>query len=934
MNKFAGFILIFTLLTGCSNVQESNDSLFEGFVNPPAEARPFVRWWWNGNHLEEDEIIRQLDVLEKAGIGGVEINPIAMPEEADPLGIEPLTWISKEWNEMLQFAALEVQKRGMVADLIVGSGWPFGGEFLEEDETIQRVIVHKIPCSGGQQLNEDLETLYQKAVAALARNYEAAKSHEIVFVRLVPVGLQNTSEILDFTDEFIENNRLDLTVPAGQYELVYGILQRSNREVMHGAPGAAGPVMNHYEKKITRAYLNRLNKISEDTGTPLSDLIRALFCDSIELDGANWTDGFEELFSETYNYSLEPWFPFIFYDPYTGYPEENYEPSFAEKLKRVRYDYNRLLVQTFLENFTQEFQDFCTENGVLCRYQAYGTPFLMGMMEGNMIPDIPESNNWIYSADMDAEAWEWSQGHGYMIWNLYAASGGHLTGKKIISNEAMTNTRGVFKTSLEEIKQHDDMNFITGMNHSVLHGYNYSPPEAGFPGWIRYGSYFSGQNTWWPYFSKWTDYNARLSYVFQNSQPVKNIAILAPEADIWSNHGLTRNQFHTQPWYCYRLWEPISQAGSSCDYISRKIIREGNKEDGTLNFGPMSYQTIFLSNIRSLDPETALALLDFVENGGKLVVIDGMPERSLSFQDASRNDSLVQNVFAQIQENYSDQLFSAASPETEAGLLPWTVRLLDKINMRSDVEIDTPDKNVFQIHKKAGDKDIWFFTNSNREKTVTINAAFPTGKKTPWMWNPENGTRSVFPFEEAENELEIVLNPLQSLLLVFEPNLKEGPEFKSPETSFKKTVTVEGPWKATFEHVNGQVFEREMNELTEFGTSSDPQLNSFAGTVTYTASFNTTENVKWLEPGEVNKGVTEVFLNGKNAGLNWYGKPVFNIEKAVITGENLLEIKYTTVLSNYAMSLENNPTARRWTNGFEKIPVGLAGEVVLLSDAE
>ncbi len=84
----------------------------------------------------------------------------------------------------------------------------------------------------------------------------------------------------------------------------------------------------------------------------------------------------------------------------------------------------------------------------------------------------------------------------------------------------MTNTQGVFKASLEEIKQHDDMNFITGINHSILHGFNYSPPEAGFPGWIRYGAYFSEQNPWWPYLHKWVDYNARLSFVFQNSEPL------------------------------------------------------------------------------------------------------------------------------------------------------------------------------------------------------------------------------------------------------------------------------------------------------------------------------------------------------------------------------------------------------------------------------
>ena len=922
-------IFLFSCSQRLNNNGKVNDVHYSLFQDPPAEARPFMRWWWNGNRLQKAEIVRQLDVLKKAGIGGVEINPIAMPEQADDLGIEPLTWISKEWNEMLRFAALEVKKRGMIADLIVGSGWPFGGEFLEEDETIQRIIMHKIPCSGGEQLNEDLESLYRKAVAALARSYEAAKSYEMVFIRLVPSGIQSTSEIIDITDAFKEFNRLELNVPAGNYKLVYGILQRSNREVMHGAPGAAGPVMNHYEREITRAYLNRLNKISEDTGIPLSELIRALFCDSIELDGANWTDGFGELFFEAYNYPLEPWFPFVFYDPYRGYPEENYNPEFADQLKRVRYDYNKLLVKTFLDNFTQEFQDFCTERDLLCRYQAYGTPFLMGMMEGNMIADIPESNNWIYTTDMDADAWTWSQNHGYMTWHNYAASGGHLTGKKIISNEAMTNTQGVFKASLEEIKQHDDMNFITGMNHAVLHGYNYSPVQAEFPGWIRYGSYFSEQNTWWPYFYRWVDYNARLSYVFQNSAPQKSIAILAPEADIWSSYGLTRDQFHTVPWYCNRLWEPISQAGSSSDYIGQIIIREGIKKNGSLHYGPMSYQTILLSGIQSLEPETALALLEFVKNGGKLVAIDGIPERSLSFQDASENDATVKKVFEQIIEKYPGRFFQVAGPETGENLLPWTNELFRNSNIQKDVEIDVPDKSVYQIHKKAGDKDIWFFTNSSRVKASAFKAVFPTGKKTPWIWNPEDGTRSVFPYETNKNELTIELSPLQSMLLVFEPGNEEpGKPFERPGD---KILTVEGPWEVTFEHMNGQTFTRNFNELKEFGTSPDAQLNTFAGTVTYKTKFNLDEQAGWLALDNVNKGVTEVFLNGKNVGLNWYGKPVFNIHDAVKQGENKLEIIYTTVLSNYVMSLENNPTAKRWAGNFRKIPSGIEGSIKLIA---
>jgi len=920
-------------LFGCgpksTDVSQTGDSLFNGFQSPPANARPFVRWWWNGNHLDKDEIVRQLDVLQKAGIGGVEINPIAMPQDAPDIGTKPLTWLSKEWNEMLKFASAEAQKRGMMVDLIVGSGWPFGGEFLSDEETIQRIIVNKIPCSGGEIIKEDLNGLYKKAVAALSRNYEAAKSREMVFVRLVPVNLQSTSEITDLTAMFKSNNQLDYTVPPGKYDLVYGILQRGNREVMHGAPGAAGPVMNHYEKDITRAYLNRLNKIVEDTGTPLSELVRALFCDSIELDGANWTDGFGEIFFATYNYNIEPWFPFVFYDPYTGYKVENYSPEFLEEIKRVRYDYNKLLVELFLKNFTQEFRDFCTENGVLCRYQAYGTPFLMGMMEGNMIADIPESNNWIYSSDMDAVEWTWNQGHGYMIWNMYAASGGHLTGKKIISNEAMTNTRGVFKASLEEIKLHDDMNFITGMNHSVLHGYNYSPPKAGFPGWVRFGSYFSEQNTWWPYFPEWTMYNARLSYVFQQSQPVKNIAVLAPEADIWTNHGLTRNQYHTQPWYGYRIWEPISQAGSSADYISQKIIRESTMENGTLSFGPMTYQAIFLCSIRSLEPDAALALLKFVQNGGKLVVIDGLPQRSLSFQNASANDSIVKSVFNTITKDYPKQLFQVKSPEAESDLLPWAINVLEQVNIQTDVKIDTPDKNVFQIRKKADGVDIYFLTNTNRTKQVTIDAIFPVKDKTPWIWNPEEGKRNVFPAGKNKNELSIVLSPLQSLLLVFDADDSGDPFDMQIPPAGTAIQPIEGPWQVRFDHVNGGSFERSFESLSEFGTSQSQALNSFAGVVTYSGTFNSDGAGEWIRLGDTNKGVTEVLLNGKSVGLNWYGEPLFNIKGALRNGENLLEIKYTTVLSNYVMSLENNPTAAKWTAGYRKIPVGLSGNPVI-----
>ena len=105
--------------------------LFALFQHPASRYAPFVRWWWNGNKVEASEIIRELRLLKDAGVGGVEINPIAFPSSGDDLGKKSLTWLGDEWINMLQVAFDEAKRLGMTCDLIVGSGWPFGAETLQ-----------------------------------------------------------------------------------------------------------------------------------------------------------------------------------------------------------------------------------------------------------------------------------------------------------------------------------------------------------------------------------------------------------------------------------------------------------------------------------------------------------------------------------------------------------------------------------------------------------------------------------------------------------------------------------------------------------------------------------------------------------------------------------------------------------------------------------
>ena len=62
-------------------------SLRQQFLSPEKKYRPIARWWWPGNDVTEEELRREIGVLDKAGFGGAEIQAFnkgfdfaAMPE--------------------------------------------------------------------------------------------------------------------------------------------------------------------------------------------------------------------------------------------------------------------------------------------------------------------------------------------------------------------------------------------------------------------------------------------------------------------------------------------------------------------------------------------------------------------------------------------------------------------------------------------------------------------------------------------------------------------------------------------------------------------------------------------------------------------------------------------------------------------------------------
>jgi len=928
----AGLILSPALIQRCtpqSTREQELADLYLGFQNPPMSAKPYVRWWWNGDRLTAEEILRELDVMKEAGIGGVESNPIKFPFGSEPVGYETLQWLSDEWIEMLKVALQGARERGMVCDMIVGSGWPFGGEFLEKEEQTQMVTIETIDLEGGEQYQFSQEELLQKVDPEIHSKNETVY-RDLMMLRLMPETLDEFTEGIDLSDK-LEEEVISLDVPTGRHVLYYVVKLTGYMAVINGAPGAAGPVLNHYNKPAAERYLNRLSSVLTEKIGPMGDHLRAMFCDSMELEGANWNDDLPEEFEKRRGYPLLPYLPFVLKKVgHMGNPlEEDYGTKFplreADMLNRVRLDFYKTRLELFKERFIDTFNQWCHENGVQSRVQAYGRG--MHPMETSMDIDIPECETWLRSQIGGELPDRGSQGRAYWMINKFVSSGARLAGKRLVSCEEITNTEMVFMATLERIKITGDQSNLSGVTHSILHGFNYSPPEVPYPGWVQYGTWNNERNPWWPYFKLWADYKTRLSWLFQSADMQSNVAILQPLTDLWLKHGPQRDPFptHDYPDYQHNLWEAVHKNGDGCDYISEKILHEATYWSGRLVYQERSYEVLLIPETETMDLQTIDALDALATAGGKVVFIGKKPFKSASFKNQETNDRAIADAIQNLFDNHKENVVLYPAPGDD--IIQWYASLQEAIGHVPLVSVNTPDRYLCQVSYKANEADIFFFANLSITENVSVTAKFQVAKdRHPWIWDPESGKKYRYPVANRNKEIRIEMAPSSSLLIVFERS-EDGERYQSLKPKGTGTEIV-GPWRLRLSHVNGERKEITLARLVNF--LEDNRLKTFAGEAVYEKEIMVDDpaGITGLSLGNV-QGVSELAINGKKIGVKWYGHHIYDVSGQLSTGNNSLSIKLTTIAGNYLKSLEDNQTAQRWTHGQPYYPAGIMGPVEL-----
>jgi hypothetical protein len=883
--------------------------------------------------------------MKAAGIGGVEINTIAMRDDVPKDGLAAFPerpWLSPAWCSAVKAAAEGTRARGMTADIIVGSGWPFGGRFLAPSEQTKRVRLVKQEMTGPTTFEAPLAQL---ASSGKKEREEVTVPEHLAFLRLVPAGGDAFAPGQELAPGALRGGRVRVSVPPGSHVLHVGLLESGFTNVKLGAPGADGPVVDHWSAAAVRRYLDHMSaglspalggRLGEKLGGPL----RASFVDSLELDRANWTDDLPAEFERRRGYDLAPYLPFVLDrdDPGDDTPR-------ADTVRRARFDFHRTVVELFHERFLRTYTGWAHENGLLARIQAYGRE--THVLEGSLQVDLPEGESWLWS-DHDRIVVSPT------VANKYVSSAAHLAGKGPVSFEAMTNAVPVFREMPEDFKLGIDQSALAGVLHPILHGFSYSPREAGFPGWVRFGSWFNEQNPWWPHVRRFTDYAARLTTVLSSSDFQASVALLGPRADEWARDGLLYQPFPevSRPWYHYHLWQALQQAGYGTDFVSEGVLRGARVEGGRITYGARAYDTLVVMDVASLEPETAEAIARFGEAGGHVVVVGRPPDRAPGLKDAAEADRRVKGAVAGLLRSRAAVVVPAPSRgllparDYTRGVLPdgarrellhWVVATLPRTGALPDVQVAAPHEDVGLVHHRAGNREIFFFANASRAEARDIEARFPTADRRPWLWDPETGARAPMPFSGRPDTLALHLEPLESLLLVYEPPVTPGESAASAPRPAPggDWLPIVAPWEVELRPASGTPFHRSFTQLFDLSlAANDPAVAGFGGIALYRAEFEWADETRTVLGLGTVHGVSSVRLNGKDLGARWWGRHLYDATGALAKGRNVLEVEVTTTLGNHMRSLKDNPVAKSWSWWFPPISMGLVGPVQLVKPAD
>jgi len=943
-------------LGGASHSQTPS-AIRNEFRSPAKRFRPMVRWWWPGGDVTDEEIRREIGLLDSAGFGGAEIQPL-VPFDTRPLPKDEVDrlndFATPAFFNHVRVAADAAKLRGMWIDDTFGTGWPSGGGWAITPELsaielrfTDNVVVGPKPSPGKLTIPQFQPGLIASIMTRAGwtppwpegweARFEARSKMVAVVAMRSASGPQRPTEkdgphepeILDLssaivlTDRLNPDGTLDWKVPDGTWHVfVFG--QFPTREPVFAAAGT-GPqlALDHLNKAAFAAHAVRVgDPLIAAAGSDAGSSLRAIFCDSLEIqEYLFWTDDFLEQFKERRGYDLTPYLA-VLPQPGYNYPYRLYPgvlPLFSVTGgDAIRADYWRTVSELIFERFYHPFDEWAKHHNLLSRVQAHGAPGDLLRIYGDA--SIPET--------------EQLAGGNTVNFMKLASSAGYDYGRRIVSSESFIFEGDPYATTPESIVANSDKLLISGINEIIYHGFpydfDYGPAGVGWhPFEGQYSSHINEHNPIWPFIGKVNQYITRLQYIAQAGTSELQIAIFRSslsEDDTGPSpaSGAVKDPFPA-------IEESLTAAGLSYGFVNEDVLLGSLAKNAIVaTKGGGRYKALLIPHETSISPQLVRTLQRFAAAKVPIVFVGGLPGANVSFKDMAEDREKVANGIRDLTR--ASSAIEAVNGSEAASRLASIVR--------PQVRFISGHSLPF-LEKTMGAARLYLLTNPEGER-ASARVEFKE-RAAPELWDPWTGNvqRASFVRNNGLAEMDVDLPPFGSELIAFNetgPHLPPPPSIQLNELKQMNIGANGWTLEAAGNSEKGVGVQIHLNMPNLADWLTVPELRTFSGKATYTAHFSISSddlrnaNKIVLNLGEV-KDEAEVSVNRADAGQLVVHPFSVDIRRFLHPGENEVAITVVNSLTNYVSAVQI-PESPLGTSRFPPVSSGLLGPVTLAFDVE
>ncbi len=852
-------VCLLSLLTILSLANSEEDNTF-AWAQIRQESRPWTYWWWLGSAVTKEEITRHLELFKQVGLGGVHIIPIYGVKGYEDRFIP---YLSDRWLEMFAHTIEEGQRLGLGFDMTLGTGWNMGGPWVDETAAAKKLLVRSFKLKQSEKLREPLYPDQPDAVL-----------HALV--AFGPKG-----EFLDLTNQVDpKTKRLSWSPESGEWKLYAAFQVLHGMKVKRAAPGGEGFVIDFFSRRAIECLLAPFDKALDKLSSFTNAKLRAVYHDSFEVMGENWTDDLLAQFYRRRGYDLRRYLPAL-----VGEAE-------PELVSRVRSDFRQTIDELLLEESVLPWVEWSHHHGFIVRYEAHGSP-------GNLLDlyaaaDVPESEtfgpDWLLLADLKPLEGtplqrSSSDPKTLFLMNKFASSAANVTGKRLCSNETATWLGEHFKVPLEHVKVLTDLLFLAGINHIFYHGIPFSPSDAEWPGWLFYAStHFGPTNTFWYHFPALNEYIARCQAFLQLGKPANDLLVYFPIFDLWAKDEGTRGYLHFltvhSQWLEANLSEFMQTAkqlwehGYSFDFVSDRMLTKVVDAKGkSIQTPGGEYKALLIAGCTLMQPETLKRIVNLIEKGATVLILGDLPKDVPGLTNLQERRRVFEILLKLLSNSLKDWEFGVKKAKVGQGRLLASDNLDALMNSAEIKREEMTDLGLQFIRRKETDERfIYFIVNLGRQR---FEGWVPISKPAASvvMFDPMNCQVGLAYVRRKNDRTEVYLQlePCQSIILRTIAHKVEGPSWLY-WTSSAEPVQLSGDWQVEF--IDGgprlpkSVTISQLSSWTEWSHDDPELLKAFSGLARYSLIFDAPkeEAEGWmLDLGEVCYSA-RVWLNGKLLG--------------------------------------------------------------------